>query len=155
MITTISTQYCENYGAHTWDEKGECPQHWKNKGGETYVLYPSVDVDAFEESITYKNDYSEVFVLFTTSHHDESTMPVEEEYHPSIHVHMENGLFHCSVDANNCGQMRDEITSKYKSWLLHPDSNISEHKVYYTMRDGEIVHAEKLADWFEKQPELI
>ena len=23
----------ENYGAHTWDGEGECPQGWKNKGG--------------------------------------------------------------------------------------------------------------------------
>ena len=26
-------QYYENYGAHDWDGTGECPQHWKAKGG--------------------------------------------------------------------------------------------------------------------------
>lgn len=33
----IDTQYMENYGAHCWDGKGECPQGWKFKGGYSYV----------------------------------------------------------------------------------------------------------------------
>jgi len=32
----ITTQVYENYGAHCWDGKGECPQHWKAKGGNEY-----------------------------------------------------------------------------------------------------------------------
>ncbi len=34
----IQTQVHENYGAHAWDGEGECPQYWKAKGGEEYVL---------------------------------------------------------------------------------------------------------------------
>jgi hypothetical protein len=34
----IYTQYRENYGAHDWDGKGECPQYWKNKGGMEYFF---------------------------------------------------------------------------------------------------------------------
>ena len=34
----IQTQIHENYGAHAWDGEGECPQYWKAKGGEEYVL---------------------------------------------------------------------------------------------------------------------
>lgn len=34
----ISTQVYENYGAHTWDGKGSCPQYWKAKGGNDYVV---------------------------------------------------------------------------------------------------------------------
>lgn len=34
----IETQHKENYGAHDWDGKGECPQYWKFKGGSTYVF---------------------------------------------------------------------------------------------------------------------
>lgn len=30
------TQIYENYGAHCWDGEGDCPQHWKAKGGEEY-----------------------------------------------------------------------------------------------------------------------
>lgn len=31
-------QFEENYGAHTWDGEGECPQYWKMKGGSDEVV---------------------------------------------------------------------------------------------------------------------
>lgn len=34
----ITTQVQENYGAHDWDGQGECPQYWKFKGGNEYVV---------------------------------------------------------------------------------------------------------------------
>ena len=34
----IQTQVYENYGAHDWDGKNECPQYWKAKGGSDYVV---------------------------------------------------------------------------------------------------------------------
>jgi hypothetical protein len=38
MKLLITTQVYENYGAHDWDGKGECPQYWKAKGGSDYVI---------------------------------------------------------------------------------------------------------------------
>lgn len=38
MKLLITTQVYENYGAHDWDGKGECPQYWKGKGGSDYVV---------------------------------------------------------------------------------------------------------------------
>ena len=35
-IVVITTQYMENYGAHSWDGVGTCPQSWRYKGGSTY-----------------------------------------------------------------------------------------------------------------------
>jgi hypothetical protein len=34
----ITTQVYENYGAHDWDGEGACPQYWKAKGGNDYVI---------------------------------------------------------------------------------------------------------------------
>lgn len=34
----VSTQVWENYGAHDWDGKGECPQYWKAKGGRDITI---------------------------------------------------------------------------------------------------------------------
>ena len=34
----ITTQVYENYGAHDWDGKNECPQYLKAKGGSDYVV---------------------------------------------------------------------------------------------------------------------
>ena len=40
----VCTQVQENYGAHDWDGKGECPQYWKFKGGNEYkVIAASAD----------------------------------------------------------------------------------------------------------------
>jgi hypothetical protein len=38
MKLMITTQIEENYGAHDWDGKGECPQYWKMKGGNDYAF---------------------------------------------------------------------------------------------------------------------
>ena len=38
MKYVVHTQFRENYGAHDWDGTGECPQYWKSKGGNTYVV---------------------------------------------------------------------------------------------------------------------
>jgi len=38
MMFVIRTQFMENYGAHDWDGTGECPQHWKFKGGSEYKI---------------------------------------------------------------------------------------------------------------------
>jgi hypothetical protein len=38
MKAIIETQYVENYGYHAWDGEGECPQYWKPKGGNTYIV---------------------------------------------------------------------------------------------------------------------
>ena len=65
----ISTQVRENYGAHDWDGKGECPQYWKMKGGNDYVV---LNVDPNKASETYlavvdqctsENNYFDEYVL--------------------------------------------------------------------------------------------
>jgi len=38
MKLAIYTPIHENYGAHDWDGRGECPQYWKAKGGDVYVV---------------------------------------------------------------------------------------------------------------------
>lgn len=34
----VGFSYQENYGAHDWDGKGECPQYWKSKGGIDVIV---------------------------------------------------------------------------------------------------------------------
>lgn len=62
----IATQYRENYGAHTWDGQGDCPQHWKNKGGEEIIVTDvPVDivlqdiVDSLRGEFEWSTEYSE------------------------------------------------------------------------------------------------
>ena len=66
----------ENYGAHCWDGEGECPQHWKNKGGDSYVIADGLtlemiqDEEAMEALVapcikenTYFNEYGEQWYM--------------------------------------------------------------------------------------------
>lgn len=61
--TRIYTQIIENYGAHDWDGEGECPQYWKKKGGNTYLLTDEVDPIALAKAITRKDEYFSEFVI--------------------------------------------------------------------------------------------
>lgn len=38
-------QYMENYGAHNWDGKGQCPSRWKYKGGDDIILLVGVTAE--------------------------------------------------------------------------------------------------------------
>ena len=70
IIVVVSTQFLENYGAHDWDGRGECPQRWKPKGGDTYFVNASAaDVadsewwNSVERSIAHSSDYSREYIL--------------------------------------------------------------------------------------------
>lgn len=73
------TQYRENYGAHGWDGKGECPQYWKSKGGNDIVVaeltldqISALTVNGLEfalsfligaKQINHSDEYSQEWVL--------------------------------------------------------------------------------------------
>ena len=58
MKLVIQTQFKENYGAHDWDGTGECPQYWKFKGGDTFVLEgPTTEQDV--KNITRFVEYAD------------------------------------------------------------------------------------------------
>ena len=75
MKLVIQTQYKENYGAHDWDGQGECPQYWKFKGGETFVV-PGVNnkdlVPALRELIEYSDECQEEYILSTEIMEDDA-----------------------------------------------------------------------------------
>ena len=74
MKLHITCQFMENYGAHDWDGVGQCPQHWKFKGGEDY-FYPLGDsaadwdipklVDALRGRVEWDEDYSRQYIVGT------------------------------------------------------------------------------------------
>ena len=69
----IQTQHKENYGAHDWDGKGECPQYWKFKGGSTYFVMDLTDsqvakieatgIPTLESLIENRDQYGEEYIL--------------------------------------------------------------------------------------------
>ncbi len=145
----IHTQYRENYGAHDWDEKGECPQYWKNKGGETYVLDSGVNEFDFISAVQHSSNYSEEFVIDS---YESDDLPEHEEWAPPIFVTTAlNGWFLCNRTTPNIdGTMyRSEIESKYSSWKLGSDHKTDDHVVVYTMTNGDYVNSKNLNAWFD------
>ena len=65
----ITTQIEENYGAHTWDGKGECPQRWKFKGGNDYVVLnvdinnPATVINTVIDQCEENNEYYKEYIL--------------------------------------------------------------------------------------------
>ena len=59
MKLLITTQVYENYGAHDWDGEGACPQYWKAKGGNDYVVKNFKDFDMLTETVMALRDQVE------------------------------------------------------------------------------------------------
>lgn len=73
MKAVIQTQFLENYGAHDWDGKGECPQYWKPKGGSTYIIDITIEQNMDPEfwshlmsCIEYSSDYAREYSIGET-----------------------------------------------------------------------------------------
>lgn len=76
MKIMLHTQCHENYGAHDWDGKGQCPQYWKAKGGSDIELDVELSwneaadtalvkslVEKASAKINKKNHYFEEYVI--------------------------------------------------------------------------------------------
>lgn len=51
MLKVIAIyQYAENYGAHDWDGKGDCPQYWKMKGSQEEILFDGITIEMSNNS---------------------------------------------------------------------------------------------------------
>ena len=89
MKLLIQTQYKENYGAHDWDGKGECPQYWKFKGGDTYVVPGVTNKDllpALKAMIESSDETQEEYIIFAEVVADEATECESWETPWTIHV---------------------------------------------------------------------
>ena len=51
----VYVQMQENYGAHDWDGEGNCPQYWKNKGGEVFHVHAFSIQEAVEKVVQHPN----------------------------------------------------------------------------------------------------
>ena len=134
MKLVIHTQFRENYGAHDWDGKGLCPQYWKNKGGDTYVvectLEQAQDAGFYAQlgrCIAHRSDYSEEYIVSETlvDDVDFDADRVVEEWDTAIYATLENGVLECVRDQKSY-DMSNRVIG-FRSWLQDADgkSNIS------------------------------
>ena len=106
----FQTQFRENYGAHNWDGEGECPQHWKSKGGSTYIVSATpaeiADSEWWEDvsfCISHSSEYSAEYIIsetvvdaidFVESDH-------VEEWEEPIYAVLSGDALHCSRESKS------------------------------------------------------
>ena len=147
MKLVIQTQHRENYGAHDWDGKGECPQYWKFKGGETYV-FPNVnpnDVARIRESgiptltslIETKDEGWEEYIL-DWSFEDDDAVVCEEWESPWVLEYSEGKWV-----ANRITERDDywggDILSKHESYNMVPGGQREDYSQKLKMSTGKML----------------
>ena len=156
----IQTQYRENYAYPDWDGKGECPQGWKYKGGETYVIPNFKDINNITEVmkqldalITFGNDGFEEYIL------DWEIVPqntkVCEDWETPTNLWLNPvGKWEAIKITNNRddGWMRSEILEKTESWIMAPNNERVQYKAEYLMEDGDFaINDDGLKQWFNNK----
>lgn len=113
MKLVIQTQFRENYGAHDWDGKGECPQYWKCKGGDTYVVEMNLQ-EAQDKSfyarvakcIEHSSNYSEEFII-------SETLVDDIDYVESDHCESWESPIYCILMSDRDQLMCKSVARKY------------------------------------------
>lgn len=159
MKIVITTQYMENYGAHDWDGKGQCPQYWKSKGGQSYVvenLTPE-EVSKFEDMhmekimplIQYSNAHTNEFVIGYNSHEDNAVVCDFWETQKVISV--VDGQYAVSAITKNdeYSFMHKSIVEKRESYVMLPEGEREQYSVVYLLKNGMLVDSKEVAKYLQ------
>ena len=146
MKAVIQTQFYENYGAHDWDGEGVCPQSWKPKGGDTYVIDLSIrqaqDMDFWKHiisSIEYASDYARVTIIGETivddidfkesDHCPEWDAPIYLEWN-------DDGRLRATQTKSWDEWRHDEIVGERKTYILGEGGEQDDFLLEYILKDG-------------------
>jgi hypothetical protein len=151
MKLVINTQHSENYGAHDWDGKGQCPQYWKFKGGAVYVvenLTPNQVLKMTEHGINTLTALiqrsSEYFreTIIGWSFEDNDVV-VCEPYETPVMLSWENNRNRwvaCETIVNNEYNFLNQRVAKIeKKWDMLMGGDHENYNVVYTMSNGDTV----------------
>jgi len=149
MKIVIQTQVQENYGAHDWDGVGECPQYWKAKGGDTYVV-PDLTVDqvlkikdkgipTLTALIETRNEGFEEYVVDWSILDDDAE--VSEPWETPFNLFWEDGKWVArrTVANGEYSYMNPRVASKTEQYDMLMASERENYKVVYTMTNGDVV----------------
>ncbi len=159
MKLVIQTQIKENYGAHDWDGQGECPQYWKFKGGNTYVV-PGLTgkminkiaqhgIPTLSGLIEHANESWEEYIT-TWEVEDDSAKVCDDWESPVVLTYVDGAWRACQITENGeYGYMRKEITRQIRSWTLLQGGTEENHVCEYVMEDGKTVPYSELSNYIE------
>jgi hypothetical protein len=146
MKAVIQTQFLENYGAHDWDGQGECPQYWKPKGGDTYVIDISIsqnmDIEFWKHLmsfIEYSGDYAREYSVGETIVDDIDFK--ESDYAPNWDAPyylkwLDDGRLHSTRTSFWDEWRHDEIAGDRKTFILAEGGDQEDFLLEYILKDG-------------------
>lgn len=160
MKIVISTQIRENYGAHDWDGKGACPQYWKCKGGDVYVV-PNLTVaqtlkvkesgiPTLKSLIESRNEGFEEYVVDWAILDDHEV--VGEKWETPFELRWIGGRWVATrtIENDEYGYMRREIERKTEEYDMLTGGERGNYRVVYTMTNGDVVTGKDINAYFMK-----
>lgn len=158
MAKIVQTQYRENYGAHTWDGTGECPQYWKNKGGSTYVVLGDTSAESCERVIQSASEYSEEYIIHSKDVSDEYVANVDKEAAIDFEPWEDRTYITIAEDGSIVekrksapqASMRGDLKSFTKTWeyasgAARNAGDCKSFKAEYVFEDGRVANSEEEA----------
>lgn len=140
MKLFISTQYKENYGAHSWDGEGECPQYWKFKGGENYVAFldEGEDVDGAIECLTHLIEYADhgsaEYIIGLEVLEDDADLPhTPEAWEPTVTI-SRNDNSEFVITKSYLGEAwygNGDYLGMTQSWVMKPKGKRANYSCHY------------------------
>jgi len=142
----INTQHKENYGAHDWDGVGECPQYWKFKGGNTYVVrdLTTAQVNKISQTgiptltalIESSDHYFEEYILDWEIVEDSAREC--EDWDSVIEFLWKGDRWTCLRFTTNgeYGYMRQEIHAKSEQWIPLEGGERAHYACQYKVDNG-------------------
>ena len=138
MKLVIQTQYKENYGAHDWDGQGECPQYWKFKGGETFVVQGEDSkklVTQLRELIEYSDDHQEEYILSTEIMEDDAVCC--ESWETPWNLYKEKDGYYASRFVKAEDYWQPGYKGKATSYLMKAKGEREDFQEEYIKLEGE------------------
>ena len=111
MMIVISTQVYENYGAHDWDGKGECPQYWKAKGGHEYKVLNIEDV--LDRDLDQEDPFTQIYI-------DRVVGAVSEQCEQHNEYYREH-IIGVSLEADDYLSWFEKSQLEYDGEIRHPE----------------------------------
>jgi hypothetical protein len=155
MKMIINTQIRENYGAHDWNGEGECPQYWKFKGGNTYVVRDlkeshvvkinMVGIPTLTSLIEERNEHFEEYILDYEIVEDSAKEC--EEWEAPIEFVWSGDRWLClrEKSAGEFDCWSDGITLKSESWIPLEGGERADYECKYYDSKGRMIDIYKEA----------
>jgi len=148
MNIVINTQIRENYGAHAWDGQGECPQYWKFKGGNTFIVR-GVTVEqcqsqpfweSLEKSIVSFSESWEEYIISTDVVDDVDFVESEfvEEWESPINLVFAGNQFLATRYTKFDWLTSDEFVAKLEQWIQE-NGNRENYVLMFEREDSSLI----------------